>query len=319
MGVGARPVSAAHRGRAVRACHHASRHRGGGVHRRRARQGAPAPHQGRPRFRHRWGPLDTGRCARADRRAGGAGPAAGRHSGRGRARLVHRAGPNRYHRRTGRRTHRRSILIRIPSIARRSSMIAPTLVRYGMAAALVLGGLAGPAAAQQPGAATPGGAAPAPPRAATPGGAAPAAPRAAAVPPSAVATARELLTVKGATTMFDPLIPGMVETTKNTFLPMNPGLFRDLNEVAAKLRTEFTPRRDEIVDEIARLYAQRFSEAEMKEVIAFYKSPVGKKFAADEPAVIDQGLARAEAWSKKMSEEGWTRFRAEMKKKGHDL
>jgi len=182
-------------------------------------------------------------------------------------------------------------------------MIAPTLVRYATVAALAFGWLAGPAAAQQPGAAAPGAAAPAP----------------AAVTPGALAAAKELLTVKGALNMFDPLVPGMVESTKNTFLPTNPGLFKDLNEVAAKLRTEFTPRRNEIVDEIARLYAQRFSEAELKEVIAFYKSPVGRRFAAEEPAVIDQGLARAEAWTKKISEEVLVRFRAEMKKKGHDL
>ena len=137
--------------------------------------------------------------------------------------------------------------------------------------------------------------------------------------PSAIATAKELLVTKGATAMFDPLIPGMIEGTKNTFLPTNPGLFKDLNEVAGRLRSEFAPRRNEIVDEIARLYAQRFTEAEMKEVIAFYKSPVGKKFVTEEPAIIDQGLSRAEAWSKKMSDEVMSRFRAEMKKKGHDL
>jgi uncharacterized protein len=169
-------------------------------------------------------------------------------------------------------------------------MTATTLARHGIAAALALAWLAGagPAAAQQPS-------------------------------PSAVATARELLTAKGATTIFEPLIPGMVESTKNTFLPTNPGLFKDLNEVAAKLRAEFAAKRNEIIDEIAKLYAQRFTEAEMKEVIGFYKTPVGRKFVADEPAVIDQGLQRAEAWSKKMSEDVMNRFRAEMKKKGHDL
>jgi uncharacterized protein len=135
----------------------------------------------------------------------------------------------------------------------------------------------------------------------------------------AVATAKELLTAKGATNMFDPLIPGVIESAKNAFLPTNPGLFRELNEVAALLRTQFAARRNEIVDEIARLYAQRFSEAEMKEVIAFYKSPVGKKFVLDEPAVIDQGLARTQAWTNKLSDDVLNRFRAEMKKKGHDL
>jgi hypothetical protein len=137
--------------------------------------------------------------------------------------------------------------------------------------------------------------------------------------PSAIATAKELLQVKGATTMFDPIIPGIIESTKNMILPTNPGLFKDVNEVATKLRNELAPRRTEVVDRIARFYAQRFTEAEMKEVIAFYKSPVGKKFVTEEPAVIDQGLQNAEAWSKQMADEVMNKFRAEMKKKGHDL
>jgi uncharacterized protein len=136
--------------------------------------------------------------------------------------------------------------------------------------------------------------------------------------PGAVATAKELMQAKGATNMFDPLIPGIIESAKNVLLPTNPGLFRELNEVAALLRTQFAARRNEIIDEIARLYAQRFTEAEMKEAIAFYRTPVGKKFVSDEPAVIDQGLARTQAWSTKLQEDVITRFRAEMKKNGHD-
>ena len=132
---------------------------------------------------------------------------------------------------------------------------------------------------------------------------------------NAIAMAKELLVAKGATAMFEPLIPGMIETMKNNILPTNPGLFKDLSEVAAKLRTELAPRRNEI----ARLYAQKFSEAEIKDILAFYKSPVGKKFATEEPAVIDQGLQRAEAWSHKINEEVTKRFSEEMKKKGHNL
>jgi hypothetical protein len=166
-----------------------------------------------------------------------------------------------------------------------------TLARHGALAALVLawlGLVAGGAAAQQPSA-------------------------------SAIATAKELLVVKGATNMFDPLIPGMIESAKNTFLPTNPGLFKEFNEVSAKLRAELAPKREEVIGQIARLYAQHFTEAEMKEAIAFYKTPTGKKFVSQEPAVIDQGLKDAEQWAKTMSTEVMARFRAEMKKKGHDL
>jgi len=168
-------------------------------------------------------------------------------------------------------------------------MSLTTLARHGaVALALAWLGCAGPAAAQQPS-------------------------------PSAIATAKELLAAKGATAMFDPVIPGMIENTKNTFLPTNPGLYKDINEVAVKLQAEFAPRRQEVIDDIARLYAMQFTEPEMREVIAFYRSPTGKKFAAQEPAVIDQGLRNAEEWSRRTSEDVMNRFRAEMKKKGHDL
>ena len=137
--------------------------------------------------------------------------------------------------------------------------------------------------------------------------------------PSAIATAKELLQVKGATAMFEPIIPGIIENTNNLILPTNPGLFKDVNEVATKLRSELAPRRSEPVDRIARFYALKFTEAEMKEIIAFYKSPVGRKFVTEEPPVIDQGLQSAEEWSRQMADEVMNKFRAEMKKKGHDL
>jgi hypothetical protein len=137
--------------------------------------------------------------------------------------------------------------------------------------------------------------------------------------PSAIATAKELLEVKGATNMLNPLVPGIIETVKNNYLQTNTALYKDLNEIAALLRAEFDPRRTEVLNDIATLYAQRFSEQELKDVIAFYKTPSGKKFVTEEPLVIDQGLQRAQAWSQKLSEEVISRYRAEMKKRGHEL
>ena len=46
----------------------------------------------------------------------------------------------------------------------------------------------------------------------------------------AVAAARELIQAKGGGAMFEPVIPGVVESTKNTLVPTNPNLTRELNE-----------------------------------------------------------------------------------------
>src|SRR5262245_18719690 len=69
---------------------------------------------------------------------------------------------------------------------------------------------------------------------------------------SAVSTAKELLSVKGAFGIYDPLINGIVEKTKLVFLRTNPMLGKDLNEVAAKLRADYAPRLAEVINETAK-------------------------------------------------------------------
>ena len=44
------------------------------------------------------------------------------------------------------------------------------------------------------------------------------------------------------------------------------------------------------------MYAQRFTEAELKQLLAFYQSPVGKKALVEEPKVLDQAMAYAGTW-----------------------
>ena len=142
----------------------------------------------------------------------------------------------------------------------------------------------------------------------------PAAPNAAAI-----AAAKELVALKGGATMFDPLVPGVIESAKNTLLPTNPQLQRPLNEVAAQLLKEYEPKRAEILNEVAKVYAQRFTEPELKEIVAFYKTPIGKKMITEEPIALDQSLRMAQGWATRFSDEVLERFRAEMKKKGYNL
>ncbi len=136
---------------------------------------------------------------------------------------------------------------------------------------------------------------------------------------NAVALAKQVIEIKGGMKAFDPLVPGVVEQAKNLFLQTNTNLGKELNEVAAQLRAEFGARLGELNDEIAKAYAQRFSEQEMKDTLAFYRSPLGKKLLQEEPAFFEQSMSLAQNWANKLSEEVISRMRAEMKKKGHNL
>jgi hypothetical protein len=134
----------------------------------------------------------------------------------------------------------------------------------------------------------------------------------------AVAAAKELIATKGGG-LFDPLIPGVVESVKNSFVPTNPQLIRELNEVSAQLRKEYDAKRPELLNEVAHIYARHFTEQELKDMVAFYRTPLGKKMIIQEPRALDDSLRRAQDWANQLSEEVMGRFRAEMKKKGHNL
>ena len=137
--------------------------------------------------------------------------------------------------------------------------------------------------------------------------------------PAAVAVAKELIVLKGSTQLWDAVVPGVIEQVKAVFMQTNPALGKELNDVAAQLRTEYAPRASQLVDQVAQLYARTFTEQELKDALVFYKSPLGRKIVNEEPKVLDDGFRRIQQWANKFSEEVMSKMRAEMKKKGYDL
>jgi uncharacterized protein len=158
------------------------------------------------------------------------------------------------------------------------------------------------------------------------GVAAPAAPQApeapAAVPqpsPTAILLAKEILELKGADKMFDPLVRGVVEKVKDQYMQTDFMWAKDFNEVAAQMEKEYEPRVNELVDISARIYASHFTEPELKSILEFYQSPLGQKVIAEEPKTVDESLAQAGEWGDNLAQEALGKMRAEMKKRGHDI
>lgn len=137
--------------------------------------------------------------------------------------------------------------------------------------------------------------------------------------PAAIALARDVMTAKGVSGVITPLAVGVIEKVKASFLPTNPNLSRELNDVATGLHKELDGRSKDAIDRMAVVYAARFTEQELKDVLAFYKSPVGQKYLTEEPVAIDEALKDAQQWADAFADTVMTRFRSEMQKKGHPL
>ena len=137
--------------------------------------------------------------------------------------------------------------------------------------------------------------------------------------PASLLLAKELIDLKGAASAYDPLITGVIEYHKNFFMQNNPNLASDLDQVAQKLAADLAPRKVEMQQELTRIYASHFTEAELKDALAFYKTPLGQKLISEEPKALEESMKAADDWSRKFAVEVDAKFRAEMQKRGKNL
>ena len=137
--------------------------------------------------------------------------------------------------------------------------------------------------------------------------------------PAAIASAKEILTLKKAEAMYANAVPNLVERTKTTLLQSNLNYQKDLNEVALIVAKSLAGREKEIGDGMAKIYASEFTEQELKDLVTFYKSPLGQKLIAQEPKAIEASMGYMNEWARQFSEVVNGTFRAEMRKRGKEI
>ena len=149
--------------------------------------------------------------------------------------------------------------------------------------------------------------------------AAPAATPLKAASPAALAAAKEILTMKNASAMYANAVPNLVQQTKNVLLQSNLNYQKDLNEVAEIVAKNLAGREKEIGDGMAQVYANEFTEQELKDLVTFYKSPLGQKLLGNEPRAIQFSMSYMNQWAQQFAETINGQFRAEMKKRGKEI
>ncbi|WP_213737784.1 DUF2059 domain-containing protein [Bradyrhizobium sp. dw_411] len=137
--------------------------------------------------------------------------------------------------------------------------------------------------------------------------------------PAAIAAAKEILDMKKASAMYAQAVPSVVEQTKTQLMQNNLNYQRDLNEVAVIVAQSLAGREKEIGDGMAKVYADAFTEQELKDLVTFYKTPLGQKLLTAEPEAIQSSIAFMRQWGQSFSQTVAAQFRAEMHKRGKDI
>jgi hypothetical protein len=137
--------------------------------------------------------------------------------------------------------------------------------------------------------------------------------------PAALAAAKEILAMKNANAMYAKAVPNIVEQTKNALIQNNLNYQKDLNEVAVIVAKSLAGREQEIGDGMAKIYANEFTEQELKDLVTFYKTPLGQKLLSTEPRAIQFSMSYMNQWGTIFTQTVNEQFRAEMKKRGKDV
>ena len=140
----------------------------------------------------------------------------------------------------------------------------------------------------------------------------------AAVDPGALDAAQELIRVTGMTALMDQMVTSMrgsiIENVKRQSPKVPPGdIEKMMDEV---LLPEFRARLPELTNAVATVYAQNFAASELRELIAFYGTPLGQKSLRLTPQIMQQGAALGQIWGRKVAEDAIAKHRLELRRRG---
>jgi uncharacterized protein len=146
------------------------------------------------------------------------------------------------------------------------------------------------------------------------------APGAVAAAPSAshLAAARELAIVTGVLRVYEAFVPQFgAHVRRNTVT--RPEIGKDLDQVLEGLRPELEQEKQGMIEAALRFYTTAFTEPELKEIIAFFKTPAGQKYLQNGGRLVDILAAETQRATTRISEQYMSRIRAEMGKRGHQM
>jgi hypothetical protein len=139
------------------------------------------------------------------------------------------------------------------------------------------------------------------------------------VDPARLKAARDLLEATNTEGQIATIIPLMFQQMRQSLRTQGPAQQEEVNKVFDEIQKQFLERRGEVLDQIAQLYASKFSPEEMNALAEFYRSSVGRKFIAAMPELAAEGMRLGNAWGQQIGREAEQKIRDELQKRGMKL
>ncbi len=131
--------------------------------------------------------------------------------------------------------------------------------------------------------------------------------------------AYEAVFISRASRAYNEIIPNLAKRIKHQLSVKYPDLQQDINRVVDDVSLKLVDKQTELDLHIAKGWAERFNIAELREITAFYASPVGSKLAKSNTELIAFSLDEARKWGAIIGREMVGQVQEKLKKQGFDL
>ncbi|WP_363331151.1 DUF2059 domain-containing protein [Bradyrhizobium sp.] len=144
---------------------------------------------------------------------------------------------------------------------------------------------------------------------------------AAAQAPSAEAmtAARSLVTTMKLPEQYKALLPAILLGLRRTLTQDRPEIERDYDSMKPMVDAAFQPYYTAMLDDVAAIYANNYTVAEMRDMETFFQRPVGQKYLEKSPIIAQQTTKVTQDASHKAADDLRTRLTEALRQKGHKL
>ena len=137
--------------------------------------------------------------------------------------------------------------------------------------------------------------------------------------PDAMAAARSLVTTMKLADQYKALLPAILLGLRPALTQDRPEIEHDYDAMMPTIADAFTPYYSAMIDGIATVYANNFTAAELGEIEAFYRQPIGQKMLERLPVINQQAIAVGQEVSRKAADDLRQRLTEALRQKGHKL
>jgi len=136
------------------------------------------------------------------------------------------------------------------------------------------------------------------------------------ISPSQLAAGLDVIKSAKASRGFDNVLPSLAVQVEDRLIRSRPDLHKEIGTAVEAAALKLAVRRNDLDNDVARVWAKAFTEDELNTIATFYKTPAGKKFADVGSQVYAETLTAVQRWSDRLGDELLDKAKEELKSAG---